>query len=85
MELEEVPASLLVIGGNYIGLEQGQLFGRLGAPVTVLEALDRLAPTEEPEVSEVITGVFTDEDITAVTGAQVRSVRPGELTSNSVT
>jgi mercuric reductase len=84
MELEEVPASLLVIGGNYIGLEQGQLFARLGAQVTVLEALDRLAPTEEPEVSGVITGVFTDEGITTVTGAQVRSVRRDHTTGELV-
>jgi mercuric reductase len=84
MELDEVPASLLVIGGNYIGLELGQLFARLGAQVTVVEALDRLAPTEEPEVSAVIAGVFADEGITTVTGAQVRSVRRDHATGELV-
>lgn len=75
MELARVPDSLLVVGGNYIGLEQGQLFARLGSTVTVLEALDRLAPTEEPEASAAIAGVFADEGIAVVTGAPVTAVR----------
>lgn len=80
MELDRVPDSLVVVGGNYIGLEQGQLFARLGSQVTVLEALDRLAPTEEPEAGEVIEGVFADEGITVVGGASVSSVRRDEVT-----
>jgi len=58
---------MLVIGGNAVGLEQGQLFARLGTQVTIVEALDRLAPFEEPEVSAVIEGVFADEGITVHT------------------
>lgn len=85
MELKQVPGSLLVVGGNYIGLEQGQLFVRLGSQVTVLEALDRLAPTEEPEVSEAIAGVFADEGITAVTGARVTAVRRDPASGQVVT
>lgn len=84
MELDQVPASLLVVGGNYIGLEQGQLFARLGSRVTVLEALDRLAPMEEPEAGEVIEGVFADEGITVATGASVSAVRRDEATGEVV-
>src|SRR5713101_6548591 len=40
MELEALPESMIVIGGNAIGLEQGQLFARLGTQVTIVEALD---------------------------------------------
>jgi mercuric reductase len=40
-----------VLGGNAVGLEMAQLFARLGAQVTVVEALDRLAPFAEPEIS----------------------------------
>ncbi|WP_171113236.1 MULTISPECIES: mercury(II) reductase [Streptomyces] len=75
MELESLPKSLIVVGGNYIGLEQGQLFARLGVKVTVVEALDRLAPFEEPEVSEVIEQVFRDEGIGVHTAATVAAVR----------
>ncbi|WP_435057744.1 mercury(II) reductase [Streptomyces sp. bgisy060] len=75
MELDTLPESLIVVGGNAIGLEQAQLFARLGTQVTVIEALDRLAPFEEPEVSQAIEAVFTDEGITVHTGATLNSVR----------
>ncbi|GAA5101681.1 mercury(II) reductase [Haloechinothrix salitolerans] len=71
MELPALPESMLVIGGNYIGLEQSQLFARLGVRVTVVEMENRLAPGEEPEVSEGIERVFADEGITVHTGATV--------------
>jgi mercuric reductase len=69
---------MIVIGGNAIGLEQGQLFARLGTQVTIVEALDRLAPFEEPEVSRVIEGVFADEGISVHTATQVIGVRRDE-------
>ncbi|MDJ0345392.1 mercury(II) reductase [Streptomyces sp. H10-C2] len=75
MELDHLPESLIVVGGNAIGLEQGQLFARLGTKVTVVETLDRLAPFEEPEVSAVIEDVFRDEGIGVHTAATVTAVR----------
>ncbi|MGH2655499.1 MAG: mercury(II) reductase [Actinomycetota bacterium] len=82
MELDRRPLRMVVIGGNYIGLEMGQLFARLGTTVTVIEALDRLAPLEEPEVSSWITRVFEDEGIHAITSARiVRVERTGDRRS----
>jgi mercuric reductase len=79
MELDELPGSLLVVGGNAVSLEQAQLFARLGSKVTVVELLDRLAPLEEPEAGAAIAGVFADEGITVHAGAQVaRVARDGE-------
>ncbi len=74
LELKEVPERLVVIGGNYIGLEMGQLFSRLGSKVVLVEVLDRLAPLEEPEVSWWITKVFNDEGIETVTSAKITGV-----------
>ncbi|ROO52011.1 mercuric reductase [Micromonospora sp. Llam0] len=74
MDLDHLPASMIAIGGNAIGLEQAQLFTRLGAQVTVIEALDRLAPFEEPEISQVIEEVFADEGIAVHTAATVTAV-----------
>lgn len=74
MELQRVPESLLVLGGGYVGLEQAQLFARLGAKVTMLVRGERLARAEEPEVSDVIAGVFADEGITVITGAALSQV-----------
>ncbi|WP_067243026.1 mercury(II) reductase [Microbacterium resistens] len=65
MELTEVPASLLVLGGGYVALEQAQLFARLGSQVTVL-ARSRLASKEEPEVSRALEGAFADEGIRVI-------------------
>ncbi|GHE39248.1 mercury(II) reductase [Streptomyces lavendulocolor] len=75
MELDALPESMVVVGGNAVGLEQAQLFARLGTDVTVIEALERLAPFEEPEVSQVIEDVFADEGIGVHTGATLASVR----------
>ncbi|MDA8074613.1 MAG: mercury(II) reductase [Actinomycetota bacterium] len=74
LALERVPTSLVVVGGNYVGLELGQLFARLGSRVTLVEALDRLAPGEEPELSEVITGVLHDEGVEVWTSAPLAEV-----------
>ncbi len=77
MALERLPGSLVVIGGNAIGLEMGQLFADLGVEVTIVEALDRLAPGEEPEVSAWITGALADQGIEVLTAASVVGVGPG--------
>ena len=74
LAIERVPESLVVVGGNYVGLELGQLFSRLGSRVTLIEALDRLAPGEEPELSEVLVGVLRDEGVEVRTSARLAEV-----------
>ena len=78
MEVKELPESLVVIGGNYIGLEMGQVFANLGTKVTIVEALDRVAPQEEPEISQWMTAILTDQEIEIVAGAKVVGVEGGE-------
>jgi mercuric reductase len=75
MELDELPGSLLVLGGNYVGLELAQLFARLGARVTVVELRERLAPAEEPDVSRLIEAVFAGEGIRVLAGAILTRIR----------
>lgn len=53
LALGGVPDSLVVIGGGAIGLEMAEFFHRLGAKITIVEALDRLAPYEDRDVSGV--------------------------------
>ncbi|MCL5048007.1 MAG: mercury(II) reductase [Firmicutes bacterium] len=78
MELSSVPRSLIVIGGNAIGLEQGQLFARLGSTVTIVEVLQRIAPFEEPEISEALTAIFASENITVRSGSSIEKVARDE-------
>lgn len=54
MELGALPRSLLVVGGNAVGLEQAQLFAHLGTTVTVIEALDRAAPCARPSTAPLV-------------------------------
>lgn len=83
MELTELPASLLVLGGGYVALEQAQLFARLGSQVTML-VRSRLTSREEPEASQALQHVFADEGIRVVRRAQVTSVSFDEGTGQVV-
>ena len=74
---KQAPESMVVVGGGAVGLELAQAFSRFGTRVDVVEALDRLAPGEEPEASEVIAEVLRGEGIGVHTGAAVRRVSHG--------
>ena len=63
MELEELPESLVVVGGGYVGMEMAQLFAHLGTKVTVV---GRLAPRAEPELASRLRKVFLEDGITVV-------------------
>jgi pyruvate/2-oxoglutarate dehydrogenase complex dihydrolipoamide dehydrogenase (E3) component len=69
MELDHVPEHLLVIGGNYIGLEFGQMFRRFGSKVTVVERSGRIVSREDEDISEALTQILRDEKITILTNA----------------
>jgi pyruvate/2-oxoglutarate dehydrogenase complex dihydrolipoamide dehydrogenase (E3) component len=73
---ETVPGSLLVIGGGSVGLEIGQVMSRFGASVTIVEAGPRLAGSEEPEASELITDVLRHEGVEVRTGATIERAEP---------
>ena len=74
IEVETLPQTLVVVGGGAIGLELAQVFSRFGVEVTVVEVAERLLAAEEPESSELITQVFTDEGITVHTGVQIEQI-----------
>lgn len=76
MSLDRVPESLLVIGGNAIGLEQAQLFARLGARTTVVELAPRIAPFEDPSLSAAAQQALAEEGIDFLTGTTLTGVRP---------
>jgi mercuric reductase len=71
LALPRLPASMIVVGGGYVGLEYGQLFANLGTRVTLVETLDRLAQTEEPEVGEAIEAVLAADGVETHTGTTI--------------
>ncbi len=74
-ELEELPASLIVLGGRYVALECAQMMARLGTKVTILQRSDRLLPTETPDLTDALTGYLRGEGIEVVTGVRTQAVR----------
>lgn len=74
VQVEELPSSLIVLGGGAIGAELAQVYARFGVEVTVVEGLDRLLPLEEPEAGGVLADVFAVEGINVHLGAFARSV-----------
>ncbi|HEX6197829.1 MAG TPA: NAD(P)/FAD-dependent oxidoreductase [Jiangellaceae bacterium] len=75
IEAKTLPESMIVLGGGAIGLELAQAFSRFGVDVSVVEAMDRLLPPEEPESSQLITDAFAGDGIAVRTSARAEAVR----------
>lgn len=75
LELQEVPESLVIVGGGVIGCEFGSIFSALGTKVTIIEAMDRLLPIPsiDPEVSKTLLREMKKKKITIHTGKTVIS------------
>ena len=74
--LPRIPRRALVIGSGAVGLEFASLWRSLGAEeVTVVEALDRIAPLEDPDLSKQLARNYRKRGITTVAGAMVESVK----------
>jgi pyruvate/2-oxoglutarate dehydrogenase complex dihydrolipoamide dehydrogenase (E3) component len=77
-ELDQIPAHLLVLGGNYIGLEFGQMFRRFGSEVTIIENASSIISREDDDIAEAVTKILRDEGIQMVTDAKATSVRQSD-------
>jgi pyruvate/2-oxoglutarate dehydrogenase complex dihydrolipoamide dehydrogenase (E3) component len=63
LELHELPAHLLIIGGGYIGLEFGQMFRRFGSDVTIVQQGDQLLPREDSDVATELQKALEKEGV----------------------
>lgn len=63
MQLSEVPAHLLVLGGGYVGLEFGQMFHRFGSQVTIVHRGDQILPREDADVAAELKKALEKEGI----------------------
>jgi mercuric reductase len=77
LSLKELPRSMIVLGGGYVGAELGQTFARAGVAVTLVFR-SRLLPEAEPEIGQALAGYLADEGITIVSGLTYDSVRRTE-------
>ena len=72
-----LPRRLVVIGSGAIGIEFASIFNAFGCEVTVVEALDRLLPVEDAEISALARAAFERQGITCHTGARVTGLTKG--------
>ncbi|MCF3998574.1 FAD-dependent oxidoreductase, partial [Pseudomonas aeruginosa] len=71
LEFQAVPKKLGVIGAGVIGLELGSVWARLGAEVTVLEALDKFLPAADEQIAKEALKVLTKQGLNIRLGARV--------------
>jgi len=78
LRLETLPDHAVVLGGGVIGAEFASAWTSLGVAVTIVEALPRLLPGEEPEISSAVERAFRKRGLTVRTGVGVEQVRTDE-------
>jgi dihydrolipoamide dehydrogenase len=71
LSLEELPKSIIIVGGGVIGIEWASMLDDFGVEVTVLEYADRVLPTEDKEVSKEMQRLLKKRGIKVVTSAKV--------------
>lgn len=74
LDLKELPESLIIIGGNYIGLEFGQMFSRFGSKITILEKGKTIMSKEDADVSETVTQFLTEEGLEILSGIEINKI-----------
>lgn len=74
LTMESLPKSAIVLGGGVIGVEFASIWNSFGVNVTIVEALDRLVPHEEPEISKALERAFKKRKITSLVGSPVKGV-----------
>jgi dihydrolipoamide dehydrogenase len=77
LTLDRLPSSAVVIGAGAVGLEFASLYRSFGAEVTLIEALDRLAPLEDEDISKEVARAFRKRGIAAHAGAKVQEAKEG--------
>lgn len=78
LDLDSIPSSVIVIGAGAVGLEFASIYHSFGAEVTILEALPRLAPGEDEEVSKELTSRFQKRGIKCFAGVNVKEAKASD-------
>src|SRR5438093_9534715 len=85
LELDEVPAHLLVVGGGYVGIGLSQAMRRFGSAVSVIDRNERLMAREDDDVCEALRRLLEDEGIDLLLHAQITRVSGTSGQSVSIT
>jgi dihydrolipoamide dehydrogenase len=74
LSMKQIPASLLVVGAGAIGVEFASMFRTFGSKVTLIEALPRIVPNEDEEISAELTKSLEKRGIVIHTGAKLNTI-----------
>ena len=77
MELDEVPAHLMVIGGGYVGLEFARMFRRFGSEVTIIHRSPHVLSREDADIAEAIQDIFREDGINIILEGQTHRAIQG--------
>lgn len=78
MDLQELPESMVFLGGSYLGLEFGQMFQRFGTQIHLIEYQDRIINREDPDVSESLQKTLEAEGMKFYLGMSAKLVAKTE-------
>ncbi|MFA4991850.1 MAG: dihydrolipoyl dehydrogenase [Candidatus Omnitrophota bacterium] len=75
LELQKLPKSVLIVGGGVIGCEFASIFRTFGSEVTIVEMMDQLLPSEDPEIARKIEQIFKKRGIKVFTGTRAQEIK----------
>ena len=75
MTPKTMPKTIIVVGSGAIGIEFASFYADMGVKVTVIEAMDRILPAEDDEISAMVAKAFTNRGLTLMTGAKLGAVK----------
>ena len=78
LQLDTLPASMIIVGGGVIGCEFGQFFRKMGVEVSIVEMLKTLLPMEDPDVSQILQKKMKKEKVAFYLGKGVETVDVGD-------
>jgi len=75
LELPAIPKSLIIVGAGAVGVEFASIYNSFGTQVTILEALPRVVPVEDEEISAELEKTYKKRNINVFTSSMVQSVK----------
>jgi dihydrolipoamide dehydrogenase len=90
-DVKDMPDSLAIVGGGVIGMEMAHIFSTLGAAVTVIEAMDRILPFEDPQVSQFLVKnsrkvkMFTSSKVADIQGETPYTIKMDTPDTDDIT
>ena len=78
LDLQELPKSMIIVGGGVIGCEIGQFLSRMGTQITIVEMVDQILPLEDAETAKQLARQFKKDKVKVMTGSGIAGVEVTE-------